>query len=170
MDFEIIRDLFLSCLDTIACLGQEDEGFEKEFAGRLAAALKRLPPVCISPRTGGIQEWIGDYKEADPGHRHISHLYGLYPARLITREKTPNLAQAAQETLERKLSNNYDGQGWSYGWISCLWARLGEGERAYEALSKIVKNHAQHNLFLEAHGNPQVGDSLCIPAAVLDIL
>ena len=170
MDFEIIRDLFLSCLDTIACLGQEDEGFEKEFAGRLAAALKRLPPVCISPRTGGIQEWIGDYKEADPGHRHISHLYGLYPARLITREKTPNLAQAAQETLERKLSNNYDGQGWSYGWISCLWARLGEGERAYEALSKIVKNHAQHNLFLEAHGNPQVGDAQGIPAAVLEML
>lgn len=170
MDFEIIRDLFSNCLEAIECLRQEREGFEEEFADCLRETLKKLPPIRVSPRTGGIQEWISDYEEFDPGHRHISHLYGLYPARLISKEKTPDLAQAAKRSLERRLSHNYDGQGWSYGWISCLWARLGEGERAYDALSMIVKNHVQHNLFLEAHGNPQAGDAQAIPTAMMEML
>lgn len=170
MDFEIIRDLLGNCLDAIEVIRKEEPGFEMEFEERYRQTLKRIPPLRISERTGGIQEWIGDYEEVDPGHRHLSHLYGVYPGRQITLEKTPELARAAKCSLERKLENNYDGQGWSLGWMSCIWARLREPERAYDALRKIVMGHMQHNLFLEAHGNPQVGDAQGIPAAILEML
>jgi len=170
MDFEIIRDLFGNCLAVIEHLRESKEGFEMEFETYLREVLQRIPPVKISKRTGGIQEWIGDYEEVDPSHRHMSHLYGLYPAREITLDKTPRLAEAAKKSLERKLEKHYDGQGWSYGWMSCLWTRLREPQRAYEALGKIVQNHLQHNLFIEAHGFPQVGDAQGIPAAMLEML
>lgn len=166
MDFEIIRDLFGRCLKVIEHIPAQEQDFE----ARLRYVLEHIPPIRISEKTGGIQEWIGDYDEVDPGHRHVSHLYGVFPGRMITLEKTPELAQAAKRSLERKLANNYDGQGWSYGWMSCLWTRLGEPQKAYEALTKIVERHAQHNLFLEAHGKPQVGDAQAIPMAILEML
>lgn len=170
MDFEIIGDLFGNCLAVIEHLRVAEDDFEKEFEACLKEVLKRIPEVKISKRTGGIQEWIGDYEEVDSSHRHMSHLYGVYPARDITPHKTPRLAEAAKKSLERKLKNNYDGQGWSYGWMSCLWTRLREPQRAYEALEKIIRNHLQHNLFIEAHGFPQVGDAQAIPAAILEML
>ncbi|MDO5417389.1 MAG: glycoside hydrolase family 95 protein [Lachnospiraceae bacterium] len=170
MDFEIIRDLFGSCLEIIGHIRERKPGFEAAFEGRLREILTRIPPLKISERTGGIQEWIGDYEEWDPGHRHLSHLYALYPAHQITPEKTAELARAAKTTLERKLSHHYDGQGWSYGWMSCLWTRLREPERAYEALETIMKKLTLHNLFLEAHGCPQVGDAQAVPAAMLEML
>lgn len=170
MDFEIIRDLLGNCLDTIAVIRKEEPEFEREMEARCKKTLERIPPVRISERTGGIQEWIGDYEEVDPGHRHVSQLYGVYPGRHITPEKTPELAKAAKRTLERKLENHYDGQGWSLGWMSCLWARLREPERAYEALEKIVQGQLLYNLFLNAHGKPQVGDAQAIPAAILEML
>lgn len=133
MDFEIIRDLFGNCLDAIQTIraAEKENGtetgkeakpqcgertalkadFEADFERQLREVLRRIPPLRISERTGGIQEWIGDYEEVDPGHRHLSHLYGVYPAREITLEKTPELAKAAKRTLERKLENHYDGQG-----------------------------------------------------------
>lgn len=172
MDFEIIRDLFGNCLSVIETIRETEakSDFEADFEEQLKEVLKRIPPLRISERTGGIQEWIGDYEEFDPGHRHLSHLYGVYPAREITLEKTPEFAQAAKRTLERKLANHYDGQGWSYGWMGCLWARLREPEKSHEALEQIVKRHVQHNLFLEAHGNPQVGDAQAIPMTILESL
>ncbi len=171
MDFQIIRDLFGNCLDMAKRIGKKrGEVFDEAFAKKLRDTLTRIPDTVISKRTGGIQEWIGDYEEFDPGHRHISHLYGVYPARQITKEKTPELYAAAKRTLQRKLDHNYDGQGWSYGWMSCLWARLHEPEKAYDALEQIVKKLVLHNLFLEAHGNPQVGDAQAIPAAILEML
>lgn len=171
MDFQIIRDLFGNCMEAVTYLRKNHAAsFEESFVRRLKETLKRIPPLCISERTGGIQEWIDDYEEADPGHRHLSHLYGLYPAREIDAARTPGLAEAAKRTLNRKLEHGYDGQGWSCGWMSCLWARLEEPEAAYEALKKILERHTQHNLFLEAHGNPQVGDAQAVPAAILEML
>lgn len=172
MDLEIIRDLFENCMEAADILRKRkgNPDFEKEFTEKLEETSKKIPPVRISPKTGGIMEWIEDYDEVEIGHRHVSHLYALYPARQISPVKTPELAEGAVKSLERRLNNDYHGQGWSYGWIGALWARLGESEKAYDILQRILKEKACFNLFIDAHGNPQVGDAQGFPAAVMEML
>lgn len=170
MDTEIISDLFTACLKTINILRIEEKDFDKAFQDEISAALKRLPPVKVSRRTGGIQEWAEDFEEKDIGHRHVSHLYGVYPGGMISPEKTPELAMAAKRTLGRKFESGYDGQGWSLSWIACIWARLLEPEKAYAALQEIFERHILYNLMISAHGYPQVGDAQGIPAALLEML
>jgi alpha-L-fucosidase 2 len=174
MDIAIIRDLFANCLAAAEELAAERAGEEtaelSAFVDRLRRAQSRLPDFTISRRTGGIQEWIEDYEEVEPGHRHISHLFGAFPSHQITPDSTPELAEAVARSLERRLSHEYHGTGWSLGWIACLWARLGDGERAYAAIRELLRDYLFPNLMVNAHGNPQVGDMGGLATAVGEMI
>ena len=141
MDIQIITELFNNCIASSAILGQD-----KEFADSLRQVLKELPPVKVSPSLGGIQEWIEDYKEAEPGHRHISHLLGLHPGRQIS-QSTPELFAAAQKTISLRLSSGGGHTGWSRAWIINFYARLLDGDNALHHIGLLLKKSTLNNLF-----------------------
>ncbi len=141
MDFGIIRELFDGCLRAGQILG-----VDPEFGARLMAALRRLPPYQIG-KLGQLQEWLEDFGEAEPGHRHTSHLFALHPGRSITLRGTPALAKAARVSLERRLANGGGGTGWSRAWIVNFFARLGDGDQAHANLSLLFAKSTLPNLF-----------------------
>ncbi|HHU97952.1 MAG: glycoside hydrolase family 95 protein [Bacteroidota bacterium] len=130
MDAQLVRELFGNILSASEILGIEDE-----ITARIREALPKLPPMQISPN-GYLQEWLEDYREAEPTHRHVSHLYGLHPANQISPNTTPELAAAARETLERRGDA---GTGWSRAWKVNFWARLHDGNRAYKLLKSLLE-------------------------------
>lgn len=143
MDNQILRDLFDGFLKASRVLGRDND------LTRQAAALRaRLRPTQIGP-DGRLLEWRRPYGEAEPGHRHISHLYGLYPGQEITPD-TPETFAAARKTLETRLSYGGGHTGWSRAWIIGLWARLREGEKAHENLQVLLKNSTFPNL-MDSH-------------------
>ncbi|HBE03301.1 MAG: hypothetical protein A2096_04115 [Spirochaetes bacterium GWF1_41_5] len=168
MDLEIIYRLFQCCLQSIEALGLKTKK-DLKFRSEIESAMQRLAPVVISKKTGGIQEWIEDYEETDPGHRHISHLFALFPGCMIT-DKNSDYFQAARKTLERRLASDYNAQGWSLVWIAHFWARLQDGNNAWKTLERIVKEFSLPNLFSTAHGNPQVGDIEGLSSAIAEML
>ncbi len=141
MDFGIIRELFGDCLRAAAILGED-----ADFRGRLQRALDRLPPYQIG-KHGQLQEWLTDFDEAEPGHRHMSHLFGLHPGHSITLRGTPELARAARVSLERRLANGGGGTGWSRAWVVNHFARLGDGDKAHENLTTLLAKSTLPNLF-----------------------
>ena len=118
----------------------------RSSATRLQRALDRLPPYQIG-KHGQLQEWLKDFDEAEPGHRHISHLFALHPGHSITLRGTPELAQAARVSLERRLANGGGGTGWSRAWIVNFFARLGDGDQAHENLTTLLAKSTLPNLF-----------------------
>lgn len=141
MDFQIIDALFGACIRSAEIIGRDEV-----FRGELAAALKRLPKPQIG-KYGQIQEWMEDYEEMEPGHRHISHLFALYPGQAFSLEGTPELAQAARTTLERRLASGGGHTGWSRAWIINFWARLQDGGKAYENVRALLDHSTLPNLF-----------------------
>jgi alpha-L-fucosidase 2 len=140
IDIEIINALFDNCIEAATVLDTD-----KEFVSRLEAAKKRLPPVRINSK-GVIQEWIKDYDEPEPGHRHMSHLLGLYPLAQFTPE-TPELFKAAEATIDRRLSFGGGHTGWSRAWIINFNARLQKGEKSYENILALLRKSTLKNLF-----------------------
>ena len=130
MDIQIITELYQNVIDASEILN-----IDKEFAETLKNDLKRFPPMQIS-ENGYLQEWLKDYGEPEIHHRHVSHLFGLHPGRLITKSKTPDLYDACKMSLERRGD---EGTGWSRAWKINFWARLHDGDRAY----KLIKNLLQ---------------------------
>jgi alpha-L-fucosidase 2 len=139
MDLEIVHDLFTNTM-----AASDELGIEPEFRQRLERALARLAPLQISKKTGALQEWIEDYDETDPQHRHISHMFALHPGRQITPRRTPELASALRKTLERRGDG---GTGWSKAWKINAWARLQDGDHAHRMLSELLKHSVLNNLF-----------------------
>lgn len=131
IDNQIVRELFNNVIAASELLGQD-----AALRGELQQKLKQLPPAGVIGPDGRIQEWMKPYKEPEPQHRHISHLYGLYPATLITPETTPDLAEAAKKTLEVRGD---DGPSWSIAYKQLFWARLKDGNRAYKLLKTILR-------------------------------
>jgi alpha-L-fucosidase 2 len=129
-DMAMIRELFL---DIIAA--QQILKNDLEFTNKINTALNNLLPYQVSKK-GHLQEWYYDWEDADPKHRHQSHLYGLYPGNHITIDKTPALAAAAKKTLEIKGDET---TGWSKGWRINLWARLKDGDHAYKMYRELLK-------------------------------
>ena len=129
-DNEIVRELFGNVIAASEVLGTDSD-----FRAKLASARSRLAPTRVGSH-GQIMEWLQDYQETDVHHRHVSPLYGLYPANHITRDATPELAKAAEITLERRGDM---GTGWSLGWKICLWARLWDGDHAWLLLKRLFK-------------------------------
>ena len=131
MDNQILTEFFENFLKASEVLGIADDIVEKTHG-----MLEKLPKIKIG-KHGQIMEWMKDYEEADPGHRHISHLFALHPAHQITPDKTPDLAKAAAKTLERRLEHGGGHTGWSCAWIVNFYARLGDGESAWKNLHKL---------------------------------
>ncbi len=141
MDSQILHELFAACIAAAEILDVDGELKEQ-----LREVKARLPLPEIG-RYGQLMEWSRDYEEQEPGHRHISHLFALYPAAQITPEETPELAQACRVTLDRRLSAGGGHTGWSRAWIINMWARLKESERAYENLLALLTRSTLPNLF-----------------------
>lgn len=140
MDNQIIREVLTNCLKAAHIL-KTDPG----WADSLQYTLDKLPPVRIASN-GTIMEWIREYKEAEPGHRHMSHLFGLHPGTQITPE-TPDLYAAARKTLEHRLENGGGHTGWSRAWIINFYARLQDGNESYKHLRLLLEKSTLPNLF-----------------------
>ena len=136
MDNEILRDLIEGYLKASSVLQKNPELVNSEQVEKTRQLLDRIPKLQIG-RHGQIMEWREDYEEQEPGHRHISHLYALHPSNQITPDKTPELAAAAAKTLERRLAHGGGHTGWSCAWIVNFYARLGNGEKAWENLNRL---------------------------------
>ncbi len=131
IDNQIVRELFQNVIEASEILGTDTS-----FRNELKAKLTKLAPPGRIGSDGRLMEWLEEYKEVDPRHRHISHLYGLYPASLITPDKTPELAAACRKTLEVRGD---DSPGWSKAYKILFWSRLGDGNRAYKLLGELLK-------------------------------
>jgi alpha-L-fucosidase 2 len=138
MDLEIIHDLLTNCIAASKILG-----VDADFRQECEAALAKLAPVRISPKSGRIMEWIEDYQETDIHHRHTSHLWGLYPGHMIT-PATPDLFAAARKVLEVRGDS---GEKWSLAWKVNMWARLQDGDHAYKIMKDLVGGRSGANLF-----------------------
>ncbi|WP_139997102.1 glycosyl hydrolase family 95 catalytic domain-containing protein [Paenibacillus paridis] len=141
MDSQILYELFTACAEASKILNIDPE--EQQQWERLRA---RLPEPAIG-KHGQIQEWMEDYEEAEPGHRHISHLFALHPGKRFTVRGTPEWAAASRVTLERRLANGGGHTGWSRAWIINFWARLEDGEKAYENVQALLGHSTLPNLF-----------------------
>lgn len=128
MDTEIITEHFGNCIAAAKLLGK-DAAFRKQ----LNTLLTKLPPLRTGSE-GQLLEWLEEFPELEPTHRHTSHLFALYPGTMIDPLMTPDLATAAKVTMKRRGDVS---TGWSMAWKSLFWARLGEAQRAYELLSGL---------------------------------
>jgi alpha-L-fucosidase 2 len=161
MDLQIATELFQRFIEVSISLG-----VDPELRARARAAIERLPPLQIGP-TGELQEWIVDYAQSEAEHRHISHLYGLFPGSLITPRTTPKLAAAARRTLE--LRGDAEGGGSCFkAFRALLWSRLGEGDNALRILGKLLTQSTAKNLLNDAYH--QIDGHLGGPAAIGEML
>lgn len=140
----IVYDLFSNCLTAI----DETETDSLEFRKVLENALNMMKPFEIGG-DGRLMEWNKQFKEYEPHHRHISHLYGLHPANLISVEKTPKLAEACRKTLEKRGDG---GTGWSLAWKVNFYARLNDGDHALRLVDMMLKPVNANEISYEADG------------------
>jgi alpha-L-fucosidase 2 len=134
MDMEIIYDLFSNLINAAKILN-----IDLQFRAMLIEKRNKLYPLQIG-RLGNLQEWYKDFEDVDPHHRHVSHLFALYPGTQISPLTTPALAAAARKTLEIRGD---DGTGWSLAWKISFWARLLDGDHSYMLIRQLLKSCLQ---------------------------
>jgi alpha-L-fucosidase 2 len=149
MDVEIVRAVLtrlLQASDLLSVMPNWDPTADADLYSRARMALIKLPPFQVG-KAGNLLEWQQDYREVEPGHRHISHLFALFPEDQITPHRTPRFAQAARISLNHRLLAGSGSTGWSRAWIAACMARLEDGDAAYDNLLALLRHSTRGNLF-----------------------
>jgi alpha-L-fucosidase 2 len=164
MDMAIISDLFTNCISATTILNED-----LEFRRKLEEARSHLFPFQIG-KYGQLQEWSEDFTEATPGIGHVSHLFPVYPGHEISPVSTPDFAKAAGVSLDRRIEHGAGGGEWPCAWYVCIWARLGEAEKAHLRVSSMLKHSATQNLFNGNYRIFQIDGNFGTAAGIAEML
>jgi alpha-L-fucosidase 2 len=180
MDISIVRAVFwrlLESADHLRALTPEHSKTlvttDEDLLKRVRTAMSELPPFKIG-HDGRLQEWQQDYQDHEPGHRHISHLFGLFPEDQITVQGTPELAHAARLVLDKRLAAGGGSTGWSRAWIINCMARLGDGDACYENILALLRASTRGNFFdvcgIKENAPFQIDGNLGAPNGFIEML